>query len=310
MNPTLKAYIQLCRPANLPTAAADILAGWAIMNGSEVVTAVESKELMDIIHAFINPELQDILALVFASVLLYAGGVVLNDFFDAELDAKERPERPIPSGVVSRSSVLRFGLLLLILGIGIAGLYSMTSGLIAFLLSGMIVLYNWKAKHHSLAGPLAMGSCRALNLLLGMCLFISAEPKWVFLIIPLCYIGAITAMSQGEVHGGRKQTQAVAAFLYLVVGLLILVLAAQAGGQWWWTMGVLTLFYILVGRPLYKAWKQPSATNIRLAVKWGVISLIVLDAAIASAYVSPIYTLIILALFPLSRTLSKVFAVT
>ena len=34
---------------------------------------------------------------------LYAAGMVLNDAFDAELDARERPERPIPSGRISRS---------------------------------------------------------------------------------------------------------------------------------------------------------------------------------------------------------------
>ena len=308
MNPTLKAYIQLCRPANLPTAAADILAGVAVMSFSPgLLKHMRSLSIEEFVQ--LEPRPIEIFLLCLASVCLYAGGVVLNDFFDADLDAIERPERPIPAGVVSKAAVLRFGLILLLLGVGIASILNPVSGAIAAALSGMIVLYNWKAKHHSIAGPLAMGSCRSLNLLLGMSL-LPGEPYWIFLLIPLLFIGAITAISQGEVHGGKSTTQGIAAILYFLVGAILLYLALSTASFWWFALGLLLLFYAMVLPPLYKAWKEPIAGNIRKAVKWGVISLIVLDAAMASAYVGPLFTLMILALFPLSRTLSKVFAVT
>ena len=41
-----------------------------------------------------------LLALAFS--LLYTGGMYLNDAFDRDIDARERPERPIPSGRVRR----------------------------------------------------------------------------------------------------------------------------------------------------------------------------------------------------------------
>src|SRR5262245_63491269 len=44
-----------------------------------------------------------------AGSLFYSGGMALNDAFDAEIDARERPERPIPSGRVSRGTVLALG---------------------------------------------------------------------------------------------------------------------------------------------------------------------------------------------------------
>ena len=47
--------------------------------------------------------------LLAASAGLYAGGVVLNDYFDREVDAVERPERPIPSGRVAGSHALVLG---------------------------------------------------------------------------------------------------------------------------------------------------------------------------------------------------------
>ena len=77
----LKGYLRLCRPANLPTAMADVIAGLAIAGA----------------FSFDEPKLDtfqvlDLLTLIFASVFLYAGGVVLNDVFDVEIDRVERPE--------------------------------------------------------------------------------------------------------------------------------------------------------------------------------------------------------------------------
>ena len=86
MIPRLKAYLQLCRPANLPTAAADVLAGTAISGLFAVEGAFQMADI----------EVLPFLLLVMASVFLYAGGVVLNDVFDIEIDRVERPERPIP----------------------------------------------------------------------------------------------------------------------------------------------------------------------------------------------------------------------
>src|SRR3569832_2105826 len=79
-SPSFRPYLQLVRPANLVTAAADILAGYAVAG---------------------CPDLRVLFWLLIATVGLYAGGIVFSDFFDAKLDASERPERPIPRGAVS-----------------------------------------------------------------------------------------------------------------------------------------------------------------------------------------------------------------
>ena len=49
--------------------------------------------------------------------LLYTGGMYLNDAFDRAVDARERPERPIPSGRVRAGSVFAIGFGLSALGI-------------------------------------------------------------------------------------------------------------------------------------------------------------------------------------------------
>ena len=158
MSPRLKAYLQLCRPANLPTAAADVLAGTAISG----LFAVEGAfQLADI-------EVLPFLLLVMASVFLYAGGVVLNDVFDIEIDRVERPERPITSGLVPLGKARSLGFVLLAVGIGLAFFVGKTTGLIAVFLALSILSYDKFAKHHPILGPLNMGVCRGLNLLMGI----------------------------------------------------------------------------------------------------------------------------------------------
>ncbi len=47
---------------------------------------------------------------------IYAAGIALNDVFDYEIDLKERPGRPLPSGRVSRRFAAWTGGGLLLLG--------------------------------------------------------------------------------------------------------------------------------------------------------------------------------------------------
>src|SRR5690348_4730424 len=102
------------RPANIVTAVADILAGIAIAG---YFTSGER-------------DISQVILLLLANVGLYGGGVVLNDFFDAALDAVERPERPIPSGLISKAEALLLGVLLLITGIVCASFVSSVSGIL------------------------------------------------------------------------------------------------------------------------------------------------------------------------------------
>ncbi len=104
--------------------------------------------------------------LLCSSAGLYLGGMVLNDAFDAALDAIERPERPIPSGRISRRAAAIFGAILMLIGIGTAALVSPGSLLIAGMIVPAVLLYDGYLKS-TFAAPLGMGTCRFLNLMLG-----------------------------------------------------------------------------------------------------------------------------------------------
>ncbi|WP_224490119.1 UbiA-like protein EboC [Robertkochia flava] len=297
----LKAYIRLTRPANLPTAVADIIAGAAvstalIMNSGGLMPG--SRELV-----------AQVVLLSMASVLLYASGVVLNDYFDRGIDAVERPERPIPSGIVAPMAAAVFGFTLMGLGVFTGFLVSPLSGILGVILAVSILSYDAWAKRNTTLGPLNMGLCRGLNLLLGMSLFGEVQLWWMA-IIPVLYIGAITLISRGEVQGKNRNHILIAFFLYLTVFVFLTGLNNMGQVSFVFVLPFLVGFAVMTMVPLMKAYRQNTPENIRKAVRAGVISLILLDACIAVIFAGWRAGLSILVLLPVSLFLSRQFAVT
>jgi len=292
MNAILKGYLQLMRPANLPTAAADIFAG-AALAGFLSAPFLES----------------NIFYLVLSSVCLYAGGVVLNDVFDYNLDKIERPERPIPKNLIPLKSAAIFGSALLLIGILLAFFVSNLSGILALALSCAIVVYDAYSKKNDFLGPLNMGLCRGLNLILGMSIF-GALNSWWYAIIPLVYIFAITLISRGEVHGNNKNHIIWAGALYAMVILAVVSIVMTKTDNIFQTVPFLALFAFLVFKPLINAFKLNSPKNIKKAVVSGVLAIIALDACLAVGFSVWWFGLLILLLLPLSILLSKIFSVT
>lgn len=290
----LKAFVSLTRPANLVTAVADVLAGMAIAG---------------YFNSY-NPSAAPVGWLCLATVGLYGGGVVFNDVFDAELDAVERPERPIPSGVVRKSAAGVLGGLLLLLGVCASFRVNQTAGVLAVAIAIASLVYDRFGKHHNLLGPVNMGLCRGLNLLLGVSILPDQVMPWAWVgLVPIAYIAAITMISRGEVHGGSSTTLRVAGLLYaLVIGCVAAL--AQQQQQLGTALPFLLLFGYYIFPPLWRAVREPVGRNIGLAVRAGVLSLIVMNAAWVAAFASFPLAMLVFCLLPLSRLLAKAFAVT
>lgn len=284
----------MMRPANIVTSVADILAGIAIS---------------DVLDNGVSIPWLSIVLLVVSTACLYGGGIVFNDVFDADLDKIERPERVIPSGKISLQHATILGSILLFAGIALAALNSLTSGVLALLVAVFALFYNKFGKHHSFFGPLNMGLCRGFNLLLGLSIVPAMLHNHYLAIIPVIYIFSITMTSRGEVHGGHAKNLYLAAFLYATVICAIAYLAF-VNERLLLSLLFLVPFAFMIFRPLLKAIKEPVGKNIGRAVKAGVISLILMDAAWAVTFDALILAFIIAALLPLSIWLSKLFAVT
>jgi 4-hydroxybenzoate polyprenyltransferase len=172
-----RAYAQLLRLPNVFTAIADPLAGWFLVGGGAPAW--------------------HIVPLVATSASLYTAGIVLNDCFDYRLDCRERPERPLPRGAISRRVAWSLGIGLMVTGFGCAAMVSLPVFLLAGFIAGMILFYNAWAKRFVLLGPLTLGVCRFANFLLGMrCL---PAHLWYAPVVLGVYVAVLTYLARNEV---------------------------------------------------------------------------------------------------------------
>ncbi|CUU09076.1 geranylgeranylglycerol-phosphate geranylgeranyltransferase [Candidatus Thermokryptus mobilis] len=84
--------------------------------------------------------------------LIDAGGNIINDFFDVEIDKINKPKRPIPSGLISRKLALYLYILTTSLGIILSNFLGLLPFLISLSSSVLIFLYSFRLKRLPLFG--------------------------------------------------------------------------------------------------------------------------------------------------------------
>jgi 4-hydroxybenzoate polyprenyltransferase len=178
---TLRTALRLGRVSNLPTVWTNTLAGAVLAGG-----------VLD----------QRLAVMLLAFSLFYTGGMFLNDAFDAAIDARTRPERPIPSGAITRGAVFVYGFLLLFLANALLAWMGALPALAGLGLAAAITFYDWHHKQNPF-GPVVMGLCRALvYVAAGLC-FTAALPRelWTGALLMLCYLIGLTYIAKQETLG-------------------------------------------------------------------------------------------------------------
>ncbi len=163
---TLQGHLALARISNSPTVVSNTLAGAAL-------------------GGIIWPDVR-VGLVASAMVLFYSAGMYLNDLLDYAIDCAERPERPLPAGIISRPSV-------------VAGIIGPALFLCGLLLIALIICYDRWHKMNP-ASPLLMALCRLMVYVIA---FFSASSQTFFLLlIPsellLCYVVALTLLAKVE----------------------------------------------------------------------------------------------------------------
>lgn len=105
---------------------------------------------------------------------LSATALILNDYFDLEVDRINAPERPLPSGLVSKPEVIGLTIITTVLGLASAYLIGPPELLVAVIFWGIGFLYNWKYKEAGLLGNLMVSASTAVTFILGG--MIAGEP--------------------------------------------------------------------------------------------------------------------------------------
>jgi len=234
------------------------------------------------------------------SVCLYWAGMALNDYADRELDRRERPDRPIPSGRVAPGLALGLATGLTAAGITSAGLAGGRTALgVVVPLAATVWLYDLALKNTA-AGPAGMAAARALNVLMG------AGPR-AEAALPALAIGGhtliVTTLSLGEVYGIRRAVP-----LSALVGTAAVAVAAVARARppgAWPAAGCAVVYAAAVAGPQSAAVQQPTPGRVRAAVGAGIIGLIPLQATLAARSGAVRTGLVLAAAFPAARWLAR-----
>ncbi|WP_447977223.1 UbiA family prenyltransferase [Candidatus Nitrospira bockiana] len=156
--------------------------------------------------------------------LFYSAGMVLNDAFDRDVDARRRPDRPIPAGLVRARDAFGLGFLGLALGAlllaAASGGQVKTVGAI-LLLASLIVAYD-AFHHHDALSPVLMGLCRMLvYLVTALALTNHVAPAVAAgSLLLFVYVAALSAAAKWSLCGSRGIAGLIAGMALIDAGLL------------------------------------------------------------------------------------------
>lgn len=223
--------------------------------------------------------------LAVSSACLYSAGMVWNDYFDRQVDAIERPFRPIPSGQITPRSAAQLAVVLSVAGVSVAIWLGSITGFHAVALLALILAYDGGLKSTAI-GPLAMGACRFTNVLLGCSVATEAILPWSTRLILAgivgLYVVGITVMAKDEVGGARRLRLQIGAALLGIALVAALVAGGHASSLGVYVLMALTL---VLGSAVIAAVSRPDPKTIQRAIKTAILGLIALDAALAAGAV-------------------------
>ena len=228
-------------------------------------------------------------AVVGAAALLYAGGAALNDAADADRDRALHPDRPVPSGAVTRGAASAFGAILLAAGVA-ASCAAGTGALLAYAgVAGAVLAYDLALKRLGLLGALGMGLCR------GGSVFAAALSSPTYagqvqgapgraLLLPLPWVlhgFAVTAASLLEESPRRGALlPAAAAGVLLPAALAFPLLGAGDDGGTGFAIAAAALLTFDLGFSLARARAQAGPAAAGGVVRAGVFGFLLLDAVV------------------------------
>ena len=175
-----KEYLQLVRLPGIFTAFSNVLIGYFFS------------------FSF-NSEIIFLPYLLATSGMLFCSGMIFNDYFDYNLDKKERSFRPLPSGKISKHNALLIGFIFLILANISASFLGFDSLIISLILSCIILFYNLKLKSISFLGLFNLSLIRMLNILLGFSI-IGISFEFIQYLLPLgIFVVGISILAKNEI---------------------------------------------------------------------------------------------------------------
>lgn len=161
-----------------------------------------------LVSAFIvNYPIDNNLFIAVAAVfLITSGGMVINDYFDYEIDKINQPDRPIPSGKISKNVALLYSLLLFLTG----NILLLNLGFLLITLAVvntiLLILYSWRLKKIVLVGNLSVAWLSASSFIFGGLLkgVLTVNTLILFMMLFFISVGREIVKTIEDVKGDKK----------------------------------------------------------------------------------------------------------
>lgn len=330
---TLRAWAELLRAPLLPSAAADVLAGWSLACTAAVGAAAHAEPALaaEAGARVCLTGWESLLRAVLCSTCLLAAGMAQNAAADAAEDRRLKPSRPIPRGDVSPAAAHATWIGLTAVALALAA--TLGAGMLraAAGIAVLTALYHLGLKRRRLAGCLALGAARGLDLALGGLALrhvagattAGSGPTWAtasgiddIVLVALAYATYVTGAALHASTDDQPASAATRAWsaagllacVALLAGLAVFSLLGppQAPGTSPWRL-LAPLLPVLALARLVAAWRSapaPVLTGVALS------NVFLWDAAVVAlggTAASAAGALLVLALFAASRLLLRGF---
>jgi 4-hydroxybenzoate polyprenyltransferase len=297
----LKDYLLLFRLPNLFTVPSNIMAGYFSVASSSTAN------------------LSNLALLIMSSVLLYISGIVFNDYSDIEIDRRERPFRPLPSGKVPKRTAFIAATISMVVANFLAFMVSTLSFTIVIILSLIVLSYDFRLKQ-TVAGPVIMGTARTINVLFGSSAILTTGmllsytlPQLRLTVVSISaflYVVSISLLSKMEIGPKRSRLTLIGPFILIFGVIAIIVIASLFRIFHIELILSLVLFVGIISITCKQTVSERSSMSIQRAIKILVLSIIVLDSIFISGTVGLIYGLSTLLLIIPSIFLARKLYVT
>ncbi len=194
----IEAYILMTRPVNSLMMFFAVIVGAAI-SGTWIVS------------------LDRLVPALLTSYGLTGSSMVLNDYFDREVDAVNNPSRPIPAGLVSPRSALAVSLVTAGIGLVSSAITSLACFTIAVIAYATAVIYNWRLKQTGLLGNMAVSFAVVAPFLYGAVLATGQVPSKLLIFTLLAFLantGREIVKGMADVEGDAKRGVRTVARIY------------------------------------------------------------------------------------------------
>lgn len=269
-----KYYLQLVRFPGIFTAFSNILLGFFVVQNN-------------------NFEWMSLYPLLITSGSLFLAGMALNDYFDFEIDKKERPNRPLPSGKIKKSYAFYIGICFLIIANISAIIVGIQTLVISLIMTGLILAYDKKIKSYNVFGILNLSSIRFLNVILGTTV-ISLNLENILYALPIAFfVAGISVLAKKETLPSSKTTEIVTIILVLMAVAYLLGFTANEDPIHYVFVAILIVGIFLP----YAFFKGASSINTQKKITFLLLGIILLDASLISAFSDVIFAIITLILY-------------